>query len=77
MKRKITRTMKGTYYVFNHNEYPDVKGFNLTADEVLNLLADGYTLKKQTKGEFKLSMDEDKFIAMADIEVPSKQKLEL
>lgn len=67
MEKKITRTMNGTYYVFKHNDYPDVTGFNLSGDEVLNLLADGYTLAEQKKGNFKLSVNESTFIAAAEV----------
>lgn len=68
MEKKITRTMQGTMWTFMHNDYPPVTGFNLTADEVLNLLSDGYTLADKTVGNFKLSVPETTFIAAADIE---------
>lgn len=68
MEKKITRTMTGTFYAFTHNDYPPVTGFNLTADEVLNLLSDGYELANKTTGNFKLSVPEATFIAAADIE---------
>lgn len=72
MEKTITRTMNGTYYVFKHEDYPDVTGFNLNADEVLKLLYDGYTLAEQKKGKFKLSVSESMFIAAAKVEEITK-----
>lgn len=72
MEKTITRTMNGTYYVFKHEDYPDVTGFNLNADEVLKLLYDGYTLAEQKKGKFKLSVSESMFIAAAEVEEITK-----